>query len=70
MKYKITDTDGVLDRCARCGELAAFYTLNAGWFVMCSECANSVGFLPAQDLAIVEWNKEQRAMRAKEGGGK
>ncbi len=68
MKYKITDTDGVLDRCARCGELAAFYTYDVKYYVMCSECANSIDFLPAQDLAMVEWNKAQRAMRAKEGG--
>jgi endogenous inhibitor of DNA gyrase (YacG/DUF329 family) len=69
----VTDTDGLLDRCGRCGAYARFVTdgRNSNMrSVCCTECANSTGLFLAIDLAMVEWNKEQRAIHAKEGGGK
>ena len=65
----MTDTDGILDRCAECGALAEFRGVPSRAYVQCSECANSTNPLGIVN-AMVEWNKAQRDVKAKEGGGK
>jgi len=67
----MTDTDGILDRCAECGERAEFIVgISAGpagfvpYHVKCSECANSIDYTWTKFDAMVEWNNEQRAKKA------
>lgn len=64
------DTDGILDRCAECGERARFCTdgRNGLHGVECSECANAVALHATRDRAMVVWNKTQRHTAA--GAGK
>lgn len=63
----MVDTDGLLDRCARCGERAAFHRFATAWYVQCSECAEAIDFFRSQDEAMVAWNKQQRAAQAGKG---
>ncbi len=67
----MTDTDGILDRCAECGARAKFTigvsATPAGFLpnhVKCSECANSIDYTWTSVDAMVEWNEAQRAKKA------
>ena len=64
----MTDTDGILDRCAQCGESAAFHEFTIASYVQCSKCAKATDFFPTQNEAAIDWNKRQR--KAKKGAGK
>jgi hypothetical protein len=58
------DTEGILDRCAECGERARFTTGTIAdipaYGVECSECANAIMFGHPKDQAMVIWNQAQR----------
>ena len=62
MKRETADTDGILDRCAECGEWARFVTdeRNGTHGVECTECANAVAFHATRDRAMIVWNQTQR----------
>ncbi len=60
----MTDTDGILDRCAECGERAGFHMFSTASYVQCSECANATDFFRTKAEAMAAWNKEQRAIKA------
>jgi len=58
----IADTDGLLDRCARCGGYGGFadYGID-GWFVSCTECMDGSRICKSKSIAVVRWNREQRS---------
>jgi uncharacterized protein (DUF983 family) len=58
------DTNGLLDRCSRCGERAAFHRFVAASYVQCSECAEATDFYATANEAMIVWNKQQRAAQA------
>ncbi len=73
----MTDTDGILDRCAEpgCGARAKFTIgVSAGpagfvpYHAQCTECANATDYTWTQADAIVEWNEAQRAKKAIKAG--
>jgi hypothetical protein len=64
----MTDTDGILDRCAECGERAGVHRFTTASYVQCSECANATDFFRTEVEAVVEWNKAQRAIKTRKAG--
>ena len=64
------DTDGILDRCAECGEHAGVHRFTTASYVQCSECSNATDFFRTKAEAMAAWNIAQREVKAKEGGGK
>jgi hypothetical protein len=68
----MTDTDGIIDRCAECGALAEFRGVGPAGLssrhVQCTECANATDYTWTQADAMVEWNKAQRAIKAIKAG--
>lgn len=66
----MVDTDGLLDRCSRCGSRAAFCGFSTASYVQCSECAEATDVAATANEAIILWNKQQRAAKAWNGEGK
>ena len=60
----MTDTDGILDRCAECGALAEFRGVPSKAYVQCTECANSTDYVCRIVDVMVGWNIAQRAIKA------
>lgn len=56
------DTDGLLDRCARCGAFAGFvfHKHNGKVAAACTEYPCGTRFFDSQYQAAIEWNREQR----------
>ena len=55
------DTDGILDRCARCGARARTIMHQSKHSVECTECPNAIGLFLHDIGAMLRWNKEQRS---------
>ena len=62
----MTDTDGILDRCAEpgCGARAEFRGVPSKAYVKCTECANSTDYVCRIVDVMVGWNIAQRAIKA------
>jgi uncharacterized protein (DUF983 family) len=67
-RFTGVDTTGLLDRCSRCGERAAFHRFSTASYVQCSECAEATDFYATANEAMIEWNKQQRAAKAGKDG--
>jgi uncharacterized protein (DUF983 family) len=63
------DTDGILDRCAECGERAVFHVFSTASYVQCSECANATDFFRTKAEAMAGWNITQREAKARKEAG-
>jgi len=64
------DTDGIYDRCGRCGERCRAIRWGGKYGAECMVCPNAIDLCETETAAIVRWNREQRAMKGgKDGGG-
>ena len=56
------DTDGVYDRCGRCGERARVIYWSGKHGAECTACPNAIELCVNETAAMVRWNLEQREM--------
>lgn len=74
MKCSRIDTDEILDKCAECGASNPRFIYDikhhpCSWMVNCIECANCTGWVLSESLAMIEWNRQNRAIEKENNKG-